>query len=143
MTTGAITGYIDVAQLVLYVFWIFFIGLVIYLRREDKREGYPLEAEGRGNVRIVGFPDLPEPKTFTLPHGGGTRTAPRAEEKSYTLAARASSPYPGSPMHPTGNPMVDALQRSAVCSLRTRRMTPAAAKSLGLSGAFGPTPCGV
>ena len=38
MTTGAITGYIDVAQLVLYVFWIFFIGLVIYLRREDKRE---------------------------------------------------------------------------------------------------------
>ena len=46
MTTGAITGYIDVAQLVLYVFWIFFIGLVIYLRREDKREGYPLEAEG-------------------------------------------------------------------------------------------------
>lgn len=109
MTTGAITGYIDVAQLVLYVFWIFFIGLVIYLRREDKREGYPLEAEGRGNVRIVGFPNLPEPKTFVLPHGGGTRTAPRAEEKSYNLAAKASSPYPGSPMHPTGNPMVDGV----------------------------------
>ena len=32
MTTGAITGYIDVAQLVLYAFWIFFIGRVIYLR---------------------------------------------------------------------------------------------------------------
>jgi hypothetical protein len=71
MTTGAITGYIDVAQLVLYVFWIFFIGLVIYLRREDKREGYPLEAEGSSRVRVVGFPDLPEPKTFVLPHGGG------------------------------------------------------------------------
>ena len=77
MTTGAITGYIDVAQLVLYVFWIFFIGLVIYLRREDKREGYPLEAEGSSRVRVVGFPDLPEPKTFVLPHGGGTRVVPR------------------------------------------------------------------
>jgi len=32
--TGAITGYIDVAQLTLYAFWIFFAGLVFYLRRE-------------------------------------------------------------------------------------------------------------
>ena len=31
METGAITGYIDVAQLVLYVFWIFFAGLIYYL----------------------------------------------------------------------------------------------------------------
>ena len=42
MDTGSITGYVDVAQLVLYAFWIFFFGLIIYLRREDKREGYPL-----------------------------------------------------------------------------------------------------
>ena len=27
METGAITQYVDVAQLVLYVFWIFFFGL--------------------------------------------------------------------------------------------------------------------
>ena len=40
MQTGAITGYIDVAQLVLYAFWFFFAGLIWYLRREDKREGY-------------------------------------------------------------------------------------------------------
>lgn len=109
MTTGAITGYIDVAQLVLYVFWIFFIGLVIYLRREDKREGYPLEAEGSSRVRVVGFPDLPEPKTFVLPHGGGTRVVPRVEAKGYDLAAKPTSPYPGSPLHPTGNPMVDGV----------------------------------
>lgn len=43
METGAITGYIDVAQVVLYIFWAFFFGLVIYLLRENKREGYPLE----------------------------------------------------------------------------------------------------
>ena len=42
---GAITQYIDVAQILLYAFWIFFAGLLIYLRREDKREGYPLESE--------------------------------------------------------------------------------------------------
>ncbi|HKK51252.1 MAG TPA: photosynthetic reaction center subunit H, partial [Myxococcota bacterium] len=32
MPTGALTGYIDVAQVVLYVFWIFFAGLIFYLR---------------------------------------------------------------------------------------------------------------
>ena len=42
---GAITGYIDVAQMVLYAFWIFFAGLIYYLHREDKREGYPLVSE--------------------------------------------------------------------------------------------------
>lgn len=36
--------YIDGAQIALYVFWAFFIGLVIYLRTEDKREGYPLDS---------------------------------------------------------------------------------------------------
>ncbi|MBV9775481.1 MAG: hypothetical protein JO143_00385 [Acetobacteraceae bacterium] len=41
--TGGLTSYIDVAQMTLYGFWIFFFGLIIYLRREDKREGYPLE----------------------------------------------------------------------------------------------------
>jgi photosynthetic reaction center H subunit len=42
METGAITSYIDVAQVVLYAFWIFFAGLIYYLHQEDKREGYPL-----------------------------------------------------------------------------------------------------
>ena len=32
----------DIAQLSLYLFWAFFIGLVIYLQRENMREGYPL-----------------------------------------------------------------------------------------------------
>ena len=44
MGTGAITSYIDVAQLTLYVFWFFFFALVYWIRREDKREGYPVES---------------------------------------------------------------------------------------------------
>ena len=33
MPRGEITGYVDVAQVVLYAFWLFFAGLVFYLRR--------------------------------------------------------------------------------------------------------------
>ena len=33
MGTGAITQYVDVAQIVLYMFWAFFAGLIYYLVR--------------------------------------------------------------------------------------------------------------
>lgn len=113
MSTGAITGYIDVAQLVLYAFWIFFAGLVIYLRREDKREGYPLESERSKFIKVVGFPGLPAPKTFILPHGGGTRTAPREGEQSYEPAVEPNEPWPGAPLKPTGDPMIDGVGPAA------------------------------
>ncbi len=63
-----ITEYIDVAQVVLYVFWFFFFGLIYYLRREDKREGYPLESERSAHITVQGFPPMPEPKTRKLSH---------------------------------------------------------------------------
>ena len=66
MQTGAITGYIDVAQVVLYAFWVFFAGLIFYLRREDKREGYPLESDRPGRLAVEGFPAMPSPKTFLM-----------------------------------------------------------------------------
>ncbi|MDJ0778385.1 MAG: photosynthetic reaction center subunit H [Gammaproteobacteria bacterium] len=110
METGAITDYIDVAQMVLYAFWIFFAGLIFYLRREDKREGYPLESDRSDFVQVVGFPGLPEPKKFVLPHGGGVRYAPRQEaEESYPLAAEPAGHFPGAPLEPTGDPLVDAV----------------------------------
>ena len=56
------TEYFDMAQVTLYAFWIFFFALVFYLRREDKREGYPL-VNDRGQEQH-GFPRTPEPKTF-------------------------------------------------------------------------------
>ncbi|NBQ12772.1 MAG: photosynthetic reaction center subunit H, partial [Gammaproteobacteria bacterium] len=50
--TGDITGYVDVAQVVLYVFWLFFFVLIFWLHREGKREGYPLESDmGIGGLR--------------------------------------------------------------------------------------------
>lgn len=51
-------GYFDFAQITVYLFWFFFAGLVIYLRREDKREGYPLESD-RANVTVQGWPAVP------------------------------------------------------------------------------------
>ena len=107
MQTGAITSYIDVAQLTLYAFWIFFAGLIIYLRREDKREGYPLVSDLPEEQGITGFPPLPAVKTFLLPHGG-TQTAPRLEPRERPKVVPAAA-FPGAPYEPTGNPMLDGV----------------------------------
>jgi photosynthetic reaction center H subunit len=66
---GEITEYLDVAQVTLYAFFIFFIGLVLYLRREDKREGYPLLSDRSDRVLVQGFPAIPSPKSFRMPEG--------------------------------------------------------------------------
>lgn len=113
MGTGAITSYIDVAQLVLYVFWVFFFGLVFWLHREGKREGYPLESDRSKHIRVVGFPDLPPVKEYQMPHGGGTRQAPHPEAEQYPLAAEPTAPWPGAPLQPTGDPMVDGVGPAA------------------------------
>jgi photosynthetic reaction center H subunit len=109
MSTGAITGYIDVAQVVLYMFWVFFAGLVYYLHRENKREGYPLESDGRrGRVVIQGFPDVPPPKTFRM-RDGTTFQAPGPNSAFQPRPANATTTtngYPGNPIVPTGNPML-------------------------------------
>lgn len=108
MGTGAITGYIDVAQLVLYAFWIFFFVLIFWLHRESKREGYPLEQHDESKPGIIGFPNMPPPKTFVLPHGQGTRTVPRSEpEPQRDLALKKGAA--GYPLEPTGDPMKDGV----------------------------------
>jgi photosynthetic reaction center H subunit len=107
MQIGAITGYIDVAQLVLYVFWGFFAGLIFYLHKEDKREGYPLlTGQSRGRTHAIGFPDMPSPKVF-LTHAGPVM-APRAEPPQI-LNARATAPWYGAPLEPTGDPMLAGM----------------------------------
>jgi photosynthetic reaction center H subunit len=112
MQTGALTGYIDVAQLVLYAFWIFFVGLIIYLRREDKREGYPLESDrtdrSGGRIKVQGFPAMPSPKEFKLAHGG-VAYAPDTGKDLREVHARPVAPWPGAPLHPTGDPMQDGV----------------------------------
>lgn len=109
MQTGAITGYIDVAQLTLYAFWAFFAGLVLWLRREDKREGYPLASDRADRVRVVGFPGMPDSKTFIRGHGEPPVTVPREAEVVRQMAMRPAAGFPGAPNVPVGDPMLASI----------------------------------
>lgn len=104
MFKNPITEYIDFAQVALYFFWVFFAYLVYWLRREDKREGYPLAFERVDTAPYLNFPPIPEPKTFILPHGG-TVSAPRASDPQPKLNATPIAAWPGAPLEPTGDPM--------------------------------------
>ncbi len=105
MGTGAITGYIDVAQLALYAFWIFFAGLIFYLRREDKREGYPLLSERSDHVVVQGFPAMPSPKTFRMSDGHVYQAPPGTVDRR-TVEAEPREKWPGAPLTPIGDPML-------------------------------------
>lgn len=100
-------GDIDVADLVLGLFLLFFGGLLIYLRREDRREGYPLEDDVTGRLESVGglFFNA-TPKTFTLFNGHGTVSLPSGLRDSHELAATRTSRAPGTPIEPTGDPLL-------------------------------------
>ncbi len=103
MQTGAITGYIDVAQVVLYAFWVFFAGLIYYLHRENKREGYPLESDRSAHITVQGWPSVPTPKTYLLPHGG-TVSVPNHKVANQPPVHEGA--YRGMPLQPSGNPLL-------------------------------------
>jgi photosynthetic reaction center H subunit len=112
MGTGAITSYIDVAQIALYAFWIFFAGLIYYLHREDKREGYPLESDrsdrSGGRVKVQGWPSVPKPKSFHL-RDGRVVMAPNFRGSNQPLGGTPSAGHLGAPLEPNGDPMLAAI----------------------------------
>jgi photosynthetic reaction center H subunit len=103
MEIGAITGHIDVAQIVLYLFWAFFFVLVLYLHREGKREGYPLVTE-RGGA-LMGFPEPPSAKTFLLDNGRGSHVVEGNPDRRQ-LPLKKLWAGDGGPYEPIGNPML-------------------------------------
>jgi photosynthetic reaction center H subunit len=103
-----LTSYIDVTQVVLYAFWSFFFGLIFWLRKEDRREGYPVESD---NPRIVFSPSsilIPKPKTFLLPDGR-TVQAPRFDRDERELLAERTAVSSGSPLEPIGEPLLSGV----------------------------------
>jgi photosynthetic reaction center H subunit len=108
MHIGAFTRYVDVAQVTLYAFWLFFAGLILYLRREDRREGFPLVSDRPPFKRHHWFLGIPKPKTFLLVNGE-TRTAPRDERPLPITTAAPLEAWPGAPLHPIGDPMLAAI----------------------------------
>jgi len=97
----------DLASVAVILFWLFFAGLVIYLQRENMREGYPLEDENGNPAPNQGPFSLPYPKTFKLPHGRGEVTVPDMQPEG--RAVQLVSTGPGSPLEPTGDPMTDGV----------------------------------
>jgi len=94
-------NYVDGATILIWAFWLFFALLLIYIRREDKREGYPLDSDREG-VKVQGFPAMPEPRPTRVKHPAlvdnpdagrmavaATAAAPAADE---TIADAAADP---------------------------------------------------
>ena len=111
MQVGAITSHIDVAQATLYAFWIFFAGLILYLLRENKREGYPLVAPDRAGISPVvvqGFPPVPSPKAFLMPDGSQI-LAPREQHRESLGRFAPGGKFQGAPIIPTGEPLTAGI----------------------------------
>jgi photosynthetic reaction center H subunit len=110
MQSLAFWGNLDVTQVLLYLFWIFFAVLVFYLQRESQREGYPIEEDSRpGKFRAKSLFFYPPAKTFKMPHGG-VRTAPNGLADTRAVPGKPIARFPGAPLAPTGtNPMLDSI----------------------------------
>lgn len=103
------TNGIDLVDVALWAFTIFFFGLVFVLNRESHREGFPLVSETTGEPEDANSLRLPKAKTYKLPHGRGSVSFPSAEQESRDLALAATARTPGSPFVPTGDAMKDGV----------------------------------
>jgi photosynthetic reaction center H subunit len=106
-------GNFDLASAAIWLFWIFFAGLIYYLQTENMREGYPLENDDGAVAPNQGPFPLPKAKTFLLPHGRGEVTVPNGAREAREVALGRTASSDGFPFAPTGNPMVDGVGPAA------------------------------
>ena len=111
MNTGSITSQIDVAQLVLIAFTIFFVGLIVYLQRENNREGLPLVDDYGRKTDKRGMSGMPSDKVYVLPHGDRIVT-PRREPETIFRNSNAAA-FISAPLEPTGNKLLSGLGPAA------------------------------
>jgi photosynthetic reaction center H subunit len=103
-------GNFDMASAAIWLFWIFFAGLVYYLQTENMREGYPLQTDDGQIAPNQGPFPVPKDKTFHLRDGRGVLTLPSGQRGDRdNLALVQTSMAAGSPFEPTGNPMIDGV----------------------------------
>jgi len=110
MEPSALPAGYDLAQITLYLFWIFFAGLIFYLQREAQREGYPVEVDtATGKFRPKSLLFYPPPKEFILPHGG-SKLAPDGVADARKVPGTPTSRLPGAPIEPgNANPMRESI----------------------------------
>lgn len=114
MIPASLAGTVDVAQAALILFVGFVLALFVWLRREDKREGYPLEDPAQGRP-LVGFPLPPPERPLKLMHGAWS-AMPHPEGRDPALLRHG--PYPGAPFEPVGDPMQDGVGPASWASKR-------------------------
>lgn len=113
--TPVLFGHVDIAEIALWAFFLFFVGLVVYLRREDHREGYPMEEDSGKVGRSSLF--RAKDKRFILAHNLGIVYKPgKREYEVPNPRARRVSPYAGAPLEPLGNPLVDGVGPASWCN---------------------------
>ena len=105
METGAITQYVDVAQIVLYLFWVFFAGLIYYLVRENHREGYPMDPGRPNGPKTEGWPVPSTPATFKTADGH-VHIAPDPDRTDGQYQGTPVHGWNGAPLEPVGNPLL-------------------------------------
>ena len=108
METGAITQYVDVAQIVLYIFWGFFAGLIYYLLRENHREGYPMDNGRENGPKMEGWPSVPTPKVYKLANGHEV-LSPDHNRPDGVFKGQPMHPWLGAPLEPVGDPLLAGL----------------------------------
>jgi photosynthetic reaction center H subunit len=114
MSDVILAGRLDVAELTFYAFVLFFIGLVYYLRREDRREGYPVEDEITGKVDSAwGLLSHSLYKEFRLPFDRGIASTPTKGREPVLIPAIRTERFGGAPYTPTGDPLVDGVGPAA------------------------------
>lgn len=102
---GELTANMDVAQVIFTAFMMFFVGLVFWLRREDRREGYPLVHEDKKGRAAPDIFWLPPAKTFLLADGRKVE-APSLKPDMRPISADKTEPWPGAPLTPRGDPLL-------------------------------------
>ncbi len=103
--SGEFVNGIDLVDVCLWAFTIFFVILIYYLLREGAREGYPLEEDTTGRSEGAGIFFFPPAKTFNLPNGRGSVKMSFGPADTRSHALKRTAPWPGAPMEPDGDPM--------------------------------------
>ena len=115
MGTGAITQYVDVAQLVLYLFWIFFAGPRL-LPRAPRTIARATRWRPTASIsRSIGGWPVPSAQDLqAVRRPRGQRAQPAARSARATPPSRATA-YAGAPLVPVGDPMQAACGPGRLC----------------------------
>lgn len=105
---GQISEQIDLPTLAVWIFILFFVGLVFWLQVQSKREGYPLRASPFTTESMDGFPPPPEKALTYLLNEGGTTEAPHYYPQPPTTAVPVHR-FDGTAFSPVGNPLLAGI----------------------------------